>query len=78
MTAAINNGLITRNITDSQARNDAIDAYALASGIADPAAAAAGDAYFDADISIGGEHIADIGAYDNMFRIKFDDAEGGI
>lgn len=62
MTAAINNGLITRNITDQQARNDAIDAYALAAGITDPIAAAAANVYFDADVYINGQHIADIDA----------------
>lgn len=73
LTAAINNGLITRNVTDSQARNDAIDAYELSSGISDPVAAAAGNAYFDADIYINETHVADINAMDNMFGIAFID-----
>ena len=73
LTAAINNGIITRNFTNKTARDEAISAYELSSGILDPVAAAAGNAYFDADISIGGNHIADINAMDNMFGIAFID-----
>lgn len=62
MTAAVNNGLIVRNVTDSQARDAAILAYEKTSGNIDPVAAASGNAYFDADIYVNDIHIADINA----------------
>lgn len=74
-TATVNNGVITRNQTDINLRDAAITAYEAASGIKDPIAAAAANAYFDADVFVGGQHIADINADDNLFRIKFDDVE---
>jgi len=72
LTAAINNGIITRNFTDRIARDAAIAAYELSSGISDPVAAAAGNAYFDADIYIGGNHVGDIDAEDNQFILRFE------
>lgn len=52
-TATVNNGIITRNQTDVNLRDAAVTAYETASGIKDPMSAAAGNPYFDADVSVG-------------------------
>lgn len=62
LTAAINNGIITRNISDGVALDAALAAYELSSGILDPVAAAAGNPYFDADVYVNQLHVADIDA----------------
>lgn len=72
LTAAINNGIITRNFTNKTARDEAISAYELSSGILDPVAAAAGNPYFDADIFIGGNPVGDIDAENNQFVLRFE------
>lgn len=73
LTASVDNTILTWNITDKTAWDAAISVYELASGIQDPTSAAAGNPYMDADISVNGNHIADIDAGDDQFIIRFDD-----
>lgn len=73
LTATVDNTIATRSVTDMSAWNAAIDTYESLSDITNPISSAAGNTYMDADIFVGGNHIADIDAGDNMFKIKFDD-----